>query len=96
MKSGDLEGQIIRIYHECDGGIEKPVPRITVWNHKACQEMTKGKVEGRIFLSHPHTQDRYISCSPLNITFIYLTRQIRQIYIPRRRVISEKHVNHKT
>ena len=28
---------IIRIYHECEGGIEKSVPRITVgWHHEAC------------------------------------------------------------
>ena len=24
----------IRIYHECEGGIEKLVPRITVWLHE--------------------------------------------------------------
>ena len=26
---------IIRIYHECEGRIEKSVSRITVWHHKA-------------------------------------------------------------
>ena len=26
---------IIRIHHECEGGIEKSVPRINVWHHKA-------------------------------------------------------------
>ena len=26
----------IRIYHVCEGGLEKSVPRITVWHHKAC------------------------------------------------------------
>ena len=25
--------EIIRIYHECEGRIERSVPRITVWNH---------------------------------------------------------------
>ena len=27
-------GQTIRIYHECEGGIEKSIPMITVWHHK--------------------------------------------------------------
>ena len=29
--------EIIRIYHEFEGGIEKSVPRITVWHHEACR-----------------------------------------------------------
>ena len=45
--------KIIRIYHECEGGIEKSVPRITVWHHEACQVMTNGDIEGRIFLFYP-------------------------------------------
>ena len=45
----------IRIYYECEGGIEKSVPRITDWHHEACRVMTLiGDREGRIFLS-PHT-----------------------------------------
>ena len=28
--------RIIRIYDECEGGLEKSVPRITIWHHKAC------------------------------------------------------------
>ena len=47
----------IRIYHECEGRIEKSVPRITVWNHEACRVMTNGDPEGLIFLSYPHTND---------------------------------------
>ena len=39
--------EIIRIYHEYEGGIEKSVTRITGWYHEAR--------EGLIFLSHPHT-----------------------------------------
>ena len=34
--------EIIRIYHECKGRIEKSVPRITVWQHKAFRVMTNG------------------------------------------------------
>ena len=57
----------IRIYHECEGGIEKFDPRIT----EACRVKTNVDREGRIFLSHPHTNNgvAYCSCSPLNISF---------------------------
>ena len=41
----------IRIHHESEGRIEKFVPRITFWHHKACRVMTNGDHEGRIFLS---------------------------------------------
>ena len=37
-----LSAADIRIYHECDGRIEKSFPRIAVWHHKACRVMTKG------------------------------------------------------
>ena len=45
----------IRLYHECEGWIEKSVLSITNWNHKACQVMTNVDCEGRIFLSRPQT-----------------------------------------
>ena len=43
-----LSGNNMRI-HECEGRIEKSVPRITDWHHVACRVMTKGDHEGRIF-----------------------------------------------
>ena len=43
----------IIIYHECEGGIENAVLRITVQHHEACQVMTNNDHEGRSFLSHP-------------------------------------------
>ena len=57
MTVGDREGWIIRIYRECEGGIEKSVSRITDWHHKACGAMANGNREGRIFLSHAHTNN---------------------------------------
>ena len=54
----------IRIHHECEGGIEKSVPRITVCHHEVCRVMTNDDPEGRIFLSHPHT---------INLFFFLLT-----------------------
>ena len=60
----------IRIYHECEGRIEKSVPWITVWHHKACQVMTNGDPEGWIFLSYPHTNNGFLFL--LTTVFIYL------------------------
>ena len=40
---------VMGIYHECEGRIEKSVPRITVWHHEACRVMKSGDPEGRIF-----------------------------------------------
>ena len=38
----------IRIYHKCEGRIEKSVQRIAVWHRKACRVMTNGDLEGQI------------------------------------------------
>ena len=43
----------------CEGGIGKFVPRITDWHHEACRVMTNDGLEGRNFLSHPHTNNRF-------------------------------------
>ena len=59
----------ISIYHECEGRIEKSVPRITIWHHEACQVMTNGDPEGQIFyLTLTRIMDSF-SCPPL---FFYL------------------------
>ena len=50
---------LIRIYHECEGGIEKNIPRIIDWHHKACWVMTIGDRQGQIFLFHPHTNNGF-------------------------------------
>ena len=47
----------ISFYNECEGGIEKSVPRITDLHHEACRVMTIGDRERRIFVYHPHTHD---------------------------------------
>ena len=49
----------IRIYHECEGRIEKSVPGIAVWHHEACRVMPKGDPEGQIFLSYLHTNNAF-------------------------------------
>ena len=52
------------------GGIVKSVPRIAVWHHEACQVMTNGDPEERIFLSYPHTNNGLFFL--LTTVFIYL------------------------
>ena len=49
MGQPDRACKIKRIYHECEGRIEKPVPRIAVWHHEACRVMTNNDLEGQIF-----------------------------------------------
>ena len=49
----------IRIYHECEGRIEKSVPRIAVCHHEASRVMTNSDPEGQIFLSYPHTNNGF-------------------------------------
>ena len=44
--------EVIRIYHECEGGIEKSVPSIFVWHQEACQVMTNGDHKRWIILSN--------------------------------------------
>ena len=51
-RNPDLVNKNIRIYHECEGRIEKSV---AIWHHEACRVMTNGDPGGQIFLSYPHT-----------------------------------------
>ena len=61
---------VIRIYHECEGRIEKSAPRIAVWHHEACRVMSNCDPEGRIFLSYPHTNNGFFFL--LTTVFIFL------------------------
>ena len=54
MQHGDL-----RIHHECEVGIDKSVPRITNWNHEACQVMANGDAEVQQF-SIPFSHNKWI------------------------------------
>ena len=47
----EVEESIKIIYHECEGGIEKLVTRITVWHRKTCRVMTNG--DAREGFSYP-------------------------------------------
>ena len=69
------ERRILSIYHECEGWIEKSVPRISDWHHEACRVMTSGDHEGRIFFYHTLTRimDSF-SCTPLKPHFILTSR----------------------
>ena len=37
--------------------IEKSVPRITLWHHRACRVMTNGDPQGQILISQPQTNN---------------------------------------
>ena len=65
----------IRIYHECEGRIEKSIPKIAVWHYGASRVMSNGIPEGRIFLSYPHTNNGFfflLTTCLLTLVFIYL------------------------
>ena len=51
--------KIIRINHECEGRIEKSVPRIAVWHHEACRVMTNSDPERQIFLFYLQTNNKF-------------------------------------
>ena len=53
----DLVSENMRVHHSCKGGIEILILRIPDWHHEACRVMTNCDLEGRIFLSHPYTND---------------------------------------
>ena len=47
----------IRIHHECEDGIEKSSTRITNCHQEPYQVMSNGDYKGRIFQTHPHTNN---------------------------------------
>ena len=79
--SGNIKGikrsnRIIQLHHECEGGIEKYVLKITDWYHDVCRVMTHGDCDGQIFLSHPHPIMDSFSCSPLYTSF-YIGKHVK-------------------
>ena len=61
-------------FHECEGGIEKSIPRIAVWHHEACGVMTNGDPKGWISLSYPHTNNGFFSCSLLYMYILFILK----------------------
>ena len=59
-----------RIYHECEGGIDKSVPSITVWSYEVCTVMTTDNPEGQIFPILTQIVDSF-SCSSISLTFLF-------------------------
>ena len=64
----------IRIYHECEGRIEKSVSRITVWHHEACRVMTNCDLEGRIFLSDSPPNNGFVFFLTIRHYVLFLRR----------------------
>ena len=69
FQAAKYKAKIIRIYHECEGGIEKPVPKITYWHHEACRVMTNGDHKGWIFFPTLKRIMNSFSCLPRNSSF---------------------------
>ena len=63
---------IIRLYHECEGRIEKSVPRIAVWHHEVCRVRTNGDPKGRIFLSYPYTNKEFFFLAHHCFYFLFI------------------------
>ena len=67
----------IRIYQECEGGIENSVPRVTDRHQEAVQVNTNGNPEGQMLLFHPHTIELMdsFSCSSFNTAFFIFKKR---------------------
>ena len=70
---------VIRIYHEYEGRIDKSVPRITGWHHEACRVMTNGDHEGRLFLSHPHTNNGFFFLLTTKYLIVYWKKHEKRL-----------------
>ena len=68
MSTASLKNDSIRIHNECEGRIEKSVPRITIWHHEACRVMTNGDHHGFFYPTPTRIMDSF-SCSPLFLYF---------------------------
>ena len=55
--------------------MEKPFTMILVWHHEAFGVMTNPDPDGRNFLSHPHTNNGFNFCPPLNSAFDSYVRE---------------------
>ena len=73
-KEIDRMYKTIRIYHECEGRIEKSGPRITVCHHEACGVMTNGDPEGRIFLSYSHPNNGFFFLLTIRYHILFLRK----------------------
>ena len=72
-----LADETIRIHHECEGWIEKSVPRIAIWHHKTCRVMKNDDHQGWIFVSHPHTNNRFFFV--LTIDFLFENKSLNTL-----------------
>ena len=61
-----IKSQIIKIYHECEGSIEKYVPRITVWHREACR--------GTDFLSYSHPNNGFFFLLTIRYHILFLRK----------------------
>ena len=77
--SNIASSEYFRIYHECKGGIEKYIPKITVWHCEACRVMPNSDLEGPIFLSHPHTNNGFIFFLTIKIPHFMFKNRLPEV-----------------
>ena len=63
----DSLAKIIRMHHECEGGKEKSVPRITDWHHDSCQVMIYGDHDGRVSIARQIGIYRWVGARCLSV-----------------------------
>ena len=73
----EYPGKIIKIYHDCEGGIEKSGRSINSWHLEAYRVMTNGDHEGQIFLPHPHTNNGFFFLPTTKSRILYLKNMKR-------------------
>ena len=66
-------------YHECEGGIENPIPRITFCYHEARRVMTNGDREGWIFLSHLHMHNEFFVLLTIKYSIFELKKKLPEV-----------------
>ena len=71
--------ETIRIYQECEGGIEKSIQRITFRHHEACRVMTNRDLEGQIFRYHPHMNNGLFFLLTLNTAFHIIKKRLFEV-----------------
>ena len=59
----------IRIHNECEGRIEKSVPRIAGWHHEACREKIAGALQEfcNRWCKREHVESNALNSWKLNI-----------------------------
>ena len=65
------------MHYSCEGRIEKSVPQDHHLSSLGKPRDAKRRSSGQIFLSYPHTYDRFLKSEPSFTTILYICEQGR-------------------